>query len=161
MSEEVIQPVEETHPKPKDKPGRKPLKRLVQKVVKAGVSEAKPAPQPTGFQGWPSGKYFRCVIGGNPGEFGYQVDFTLGDAVPIHVVRGAEVILPIECKGLMDDSVTKMPVTDWRPDGTTGPTRYKPYNRFPYQDLGPATREEYVEFVNSQRGRPFKDSSKN
>lgn len=154
MTEEANLPkTEEAQAKkaaPAKKRGRKPgIKKAPKAVYREVETQEEPQAAPTvrphqATRGWPTRKAFRCKIHGDQNQLGHVVPFQLGDSTKIQVLRGVEVILPWDCKGIMDDAVVDMPVCRWK--GAIPEMSSEKYSRIPYSFMGECTWEEYESY---------------
>ena len=164
MTEETNLPKEEVSAKkaaPVKRRGRKPsIKKPMASVVEREEKQAK-VPEGRPYQsrrGWPTNKAFKCKIYGDTNELGSTVSFQLGDSTKIYAVRGTEVVLPWDCKTLMDDAVVEKPICRWK--NGVPELGVELYSRFKYEFIKECTWEEYEAFRAEQNKLPWKDGDK-
>lgn len=170
MTEETNLPKEEVSAK-KAAPGKrrgrkpgstkKPKALLMEREDRPSGEQAVEAPVGRPYQsrrGWPTNKAFKCKIYGDTNELGSTVSFQLGDSTKIFAVRGVEVVLPWDCKTLMDDAVVEKPICRWK--NGIPEMGSELFSRFKYEFIKECTWEEYEAFRAEQNKLPWKDGDK-
>lgn len=141
----------------KRKPGR-PGKKVVDIEASAAIMVKEPKKSDLDRElhsrgGWPTKRAVKLKIYQDP-EQGYTAGpFKLGDAYPIWIRRGVEVIVPYDVISILDDCVVDMPKCDM----SVLPPRYytEKETRFQYAVIAEVPWEEYEKYRAEEAKKPF------
>ena len=138
----------------KSKENVPPKPKFFEEAPKSEHQVVAESPRPV-RQGGFSGKCRRFIVHKVPGQSDWAFAGP-GTLTPIHIQRGLEVVLPEEYFECFKSAGREVLMCDMS-DPFQDPVYYKEFKTdYPYQDMGEATWEQYLEFrnVNNKKVHP-------